>query len=95
MAALNDPSVRVLGALVDWQQGSSVLSLVSTYGAAVSYIYASDDGFGNYANGVFDGCTSQTINHSILVVGYGTDEASFWLVPSSMGFKTERRKNSD
>ena len=56
----------------------------------MSYIYARDDCYGNYGNGVFDGCTSPTINHAILVVGYGTDAASFWLVASSMGFKTER-----
>ena len=67
---------------------TKLMTLVSTYGAAVSYIYASDAGFGNYANGVFDGCTSQNINHAILVVGYGTDAASgkkFWLVKNSWG----------
>ena len=67
---------------------TKLMSLVSTYGAAVSYIYASDSGFGNYASGVFDKCTSQSINHAILVVGYGTDAASgknYWLVRNSWG----------
>jgi hypothetical protein len=67
---------------------SKLMTLVSTYGAAVSYIYASDSAFGNYANGVFDGCTSQTINHAIMVVGYGKDSASgknYWLVKNSWG----------
>jgi C1A family cysteine protease len=67
---------------------AKLMSLVSTYGAAVSYIYASDSAFGNYANGVFSGCTSQSINHAILVVGYGTDAASgknYWLVKNSWG----------
>ncbi len=67
---------------------TKLMSLVSTYGAAVSYIYASDSGFGNYASGVFDKCTSQSINHAILVVGYGTDTSSgknYWLVRNSWG----------
>ena len=67
---------------------AKLMTLVSTYGAAVSYVYASDDGFGNYANGVFDGCTSQNIDHAVLVVGYGTDATSgknYWLVKNSWG----------
>jgi hypothetical protein len=63
-------------------------TLVATYGAAVTSIYASDAGFGNYANGVFNGCTSQPTNHAVLVVGYGTDSASgmnYWLVRNSWG----------
>ena len=52
---------------------AKLMTLVSTYGAAVSYINASDTAFGNYASGVFNKCTSKNINHAILVVGYGTD----------------------
>ena len=59
---------------------------MSTYGAAVSYIYASDRAFGNYANGVFAQCTSKDINHAVLVVGYGTENGvDFWLVKNSWG----------
>ena len=59
---------------------------VSTYGAAVSYINASDRAFGNYANGVFAQCTSKDINHAVLVVGYGTENGvDFWLVKNSWG----------
>lgn len=63
-------------------------TLVATYGAATTSIYASDSGFGNYANGVFDGCTSSSTNHAVLVVGYGTDAATgkdYWLVKNSWG----------
>ena len=63
-------------------------TLVATYGAAVTSIYASDPAFGNYANGVFNGCSSNPSNHAVLVVGYGTDLTSkkdFWLVRNSWG----------
>jgi hypothetical protein len=42
-------------------------SLVSTYGAAVTSIYASDPDFGNYGNGVFAKCSSNPTNHAVLV----------------------------
>ena len=59
---------------------------IATYGAAVSYLYASDRAFGNYANGIFSGCTSQTINHAVLVYGYGTENGvDYWLVKNSWG----------
>jgi len=63
-------------------------TLVATYGAAVTGISASDRAFGNYANGVFDGCTSSQPNHAVLVVGYGTDALTgkdYWLVKNSWG----------
>ncbi len=61
-------------------------TLVATYGAAVSSIYASDRAFGNYANGIFNGCTNTTTNHAVLITGYGTDEATgldYWIVRNS------------
>jgi hypothetical protein len=59
---------------------------IATYGAAVSYLYASDRAFGNYANGIFSGCTNKTINHAVLVYGYGTENGiDYWLVKNSWG----------
>jgi cathepsin L len=52
----------------------------------VSYIYASDPGFGNYANGVFSGCSTTQYNHAVLVVGYETENGvDYWLVKNSWG----------
>jgi hypothetical protein len=65
---------------------NKLMTLVSTYGAAMTAIYASDPGFKNYASGVFSGCTSTTVNHGVMVVGYGTDAASgmdYWLIRNS------------
>jgi hypothetical protein len=78
---------KVANPLPDYSCNKDKLKLlVSTYGAAVSYIYASDTALGNYDNGVFSGCTSTEINHAILVVGYGTDTGKdFWLVRNSWG----------
>jgi len=61
-------------------------TLVATYGAAVSSIYASDRAFGNYASGIFNGCTNNATKHAVLIVGYGTDEATgldYWIVRNS------------
>ena len=61
-------------------------TLVATKGAVVVAIYASDPAFNNYANGVFDGCTSTTADHAVTVVGYGTDPAGdYWMVKNSWG----------
>ena len=60
--------------------------LVYRYGAVATHIYASDSGFGNYASGVFNGCTSNSINHAVVVVGYGTENGNdYWLVKNSWG----------
>lgn len=62
-------------------------TMINTYGSAVSYLNASDGGFGNYAGGVFSGCTQKTINHAITVVGWGTDATGgdYWLIKNSWG----------
>ena len=63
-------------------------TLVATYGSVTVAIYASDKAFNNYANGVFDGCTKDTPNHAVTVVGYGTDSNTgldYWLVKNSWG----------
>jgi C1A family cysteine protease len=85
--AIYNSGAYVKTPMEDYQCSEAKLKqLVSTYGAAVSYIYASDTAFGNYANGVFAGCTTTSINHAILVVGYGSENGQdYWLVKNSWG----------
>lgn len=46
--------------------------------------------FSKYESGVFTGCTGSvnvTLNHAVVLVGYGTDEhdGDFWLIRNSWG----------
>merc|ERR1712110_412225 len=61
--------------------------LVYEHGSVVTAVYASDTSFSNYAEGVYDDCTSTQEDHAVLVVGYGTDTdgTDYWLVKNSWG----------
>ena len=66
---------------------SALYILVYKYGAVATGIYASDNGFGNYNKGVFDGCSTTQINHAVTVVGYETSATGdeYWIVKNSWG----------
>jgi len=61
--------------------------MVYKYGAVLAGLYADDTDFDNYASGIFQGCSSTSPSHAVLVVGYGTDEdgVDYWLVKNSWG----------
>lgn len=83
-----DSGYKVSKALVDYNcNETKLMDLVSTYGAVVTAIYASQPGFSNYAGGVYTGCTSKATDHAVSVVGYGTDSVygPYWKIKNSWG----------
>merc|ERR1712203_742020 len=76
---------KITKAITDYRCNEDKLKkLVYKYGAVATGVYASDNGFGNYNKGVFDGCSTTQINHAVTVVGYGTESGKdYWLVKNS------------
>jgi len=61
---------------------------VATIGPVAVAIDASQDDFMYYHQGLYDNseCSSTTLDHGVLVVGYGTsEEGDYWLVKNSWG----------
>jgi len=64
-----------------------LLDAVANKGPVVVSVDAS--GWASYSSGVYDGCSQNaTINHAVLLVGFGTDPESgvdYWLIRNSWG----------
>lgn len=77
---------------VDIKQGdeNDLLKAVASVGPVSVAIDASQPSFQLYSSGVYyeADCSSEQLDHGVLVVGYGTDEVSnqdYWLVKNSWG----------
>ncbi|XP_034829406.2 cathepsin L-like [Maniola hyperantus] len=77
--------------ITDWplEDEECLKLVVATQGPVAAAIDASHQSFQLYESGVYydEACSSCDVNHAVLVVGYGTDEAlgDYWLVKNSYG----------
>jgi len=73
---------------VNSESESDLMSAVGSQGPVSVAIDASHSSFQMYSGGVYDEpeCSSEQLDHGVLVVGYGSEEGSeYWLVKNSWG----------
>jgi len=78
--------------LINTGDEEDIKEAVATKGPVSVGICAKSETFQKYSHGVFDDdtcCDWQSLNHAVLIVGYGTDEngKDYWLVKNEWGSK--------
>jgi cathepsin L len=69
------------------QDETALQNVVYQYGPVTVAIDASHNSFQLYRTGVYSEslCSSRQLDHEVLLVGWGTDPSSYWLVKNSWG----------
>merc|ERR1712123_446348 len=94
-----EPKLRCPRNLKPYNQGAMVSDHFYTYSGdeetlkkmvydkgAVNVGVDANQAFLSYSGGIFDSCYSDSINHAVAIVGYGTERGiDFWLVKNSWG----------
>merc|ERR1719219_1379352 len=77
---------RISDMFFTWQGDEETMArLVAEHGAVMTAVGTNSHWY-SYAGGVFAGCTGSSINHGVVVVGYGTEDGEdYWLVKNSWG----------
>ena len=80
------PGYKIEKGLWDYDcSDEEMMKLIYEYGA-ISTGVGVDDGFSYYSSGVYDTCTSNSTNHAVVIVGWGTENGiDYWIIKNSWG----------
>lgn len=72
---------------IDPKDEKQMKEVIATLGPLVCSVNAGPDSFQLYEKGIYTDatCNEEEVNHTILVVGYGTDESGkdYWIIKNS------------
>lgn len=83
----DEPGVKITGEISAYDvDEEAIKKLVYNTGAVQTSIAASDDSFKQYSGGIYDGCTTNSTTHGVVIVGYGTENGEdYWIIKNSWG----------
>jgi len=84
-----NPGAKVTNYAHDYKcTADKMKKMIVASGSAVTGIYASDSGFGNYKSGILDKFSSTKCNHAVVAVGWGKKNGiDYWIIKNSWGTK--------